>query len=325
MPSSTSGSDVAHANRAFVALLCALVMFCATVELAMRTALPRISALERRQDTDQRAALALPQTLPDGSIGVLVVGNSLLLEGIERERLQRAMAPRYHIDLLPIENTTYWDWYFGLRRLFAHGARPNTVVICMSATQMLSNATDDGRFAYTMMQMRDILQVASASSLNSTTTSEYFFANMSAWLGLRAGLRNAVLQKWLPHATDLAHYLAAGPGGSAPPPRLNAVALSGRLRALRDLARSGGAHFVFLVPPLLQQDAVWDEVRVSAADDGIRLLMPVSSADVTAADFADGFHLNSTGARLFTDRVAASLPGVLATTAAASEPAAASH
>ena len=91
----------------------------------MRTVVPRMSKGQQREVEDRRAAVLLQPRMPDGSTSILVVGNSLLLHGIDRARLQREMGSRYHVVLYPIEGTTYLDWYFGLRRLFADGARPS--------------------------------------------------------------------------------------------------------------------------------------------------------------------------------------------------------
>lgn len=221
MPSSTLDSRRGAASRALGLLALALGACGLLLELGARLVVPHISATEHRIATDSRAAAALRPRSTSGGATVLIVGNSLLLEGVDRQQLHSLMAPRYDVSELPVENTTYWDWYFGLRRLFTQGSRPAAVVLCMTAGQTLSDATDGGRFAFSMMRMRDLWRVARLSHLDATATSEYFFSNLSAWLGLRAGLRNAVLQKWLPGAPLLAQTLASRTGGApAAPPRI---------------------------------------------------------------------------------------------------------
>lgn len=313
MHSSISDSSALRAGRAFVLLLAALLGYFLTLEIAMRAVVPRISAMERRQRDDFRSVLTLRPTTAAGAESVLVVGNSLLLEGIDRDRLQHLMGSQYQVALLPIENTTYLDWYFALRRLFTEGARPANIVLCMSAAQMLSDATDQDRFAYSMMRLGDTLEVARAAHLNATTTTDYFFANLSAWLGLRAGLRNAVLHKWLPDANELADTLVLRPSSPVTLGPRDALRILTRLEAIRNLARARGAELLFLAPPLLTQDNVWPSVQASAARLGISVLVPLRSAEVSSLDFSDGFHLNATGAALFTDRVAPELRASLET------------
>lgn len=313
MHSSISDSSAPRAGRAFVLLLGALLAYFLTMETAMRAVVPRISTMERRQRDDFQSALTLRLTMAAGAKSVLVVGNSLLLDGIDRQRLQKLMGPRYRVALLPIENTTYLDWYFGLRRLFTQGARPASIVLCLSAAQVLSDATDQDRFAYMMMRSRDTLDVARAAHLNATTTSDYFFANLSAWLGLRAGLRNAVLNKWLPDANELANTLILRPVSPVALGPRDAQRIVTRLEAMQNLATAQGANFIFLAPPLLAADNVWPTVQAGAARLGIPVLIPLPSAEVSNLDFSDGFHLNATGAALFTDRVAPELRASLET------------
>ena len=84
------------------------------------------------------------------------VGNSLLLHGIDRDSLRVLMGPNYQVVLYPIEGTTYLDWAYGLRRLFAEGSRPAVVVLCISTRHLLSDATDGEGFAHALMQLRDL-------------------------------------------------------------------------------------------------------------------------------------------------------------------------
>lgn len=286
--------------------MCALLGFCLALELAARTIIPRLSSIEGRQAADQRSARSLEPHTPGGATGVLMVGNSLLQAGVDRGQLQQLMTPQYRVVLLPIENTTYWDWYFGLQRLFAAGARPAVVVVSLNAEQMVSNATDGATFAHFLMRLRDLPRVARVGALGTAAASDYFFANLSAWLGLRAPVRNAVLQKWLPGAAQLVRVLTTSPGPRAATRSYDAEPIVTRLAALQQLTRNAGAEFIFLVPPAPRQAAVWATVRERAASDGVRALL-VSAPELSAADFPDGAHLNARGASLFTAQLGPAL------------------
>ena len=67
--------------------------------------------------------------------------------------------------MYPIEDTTYLDWAYGLRRLLAGGSRPSVVVMCISAKHLLSDATDGEGFAYFLMRLRDLPEVARGRAL----------------------------------------------------------------------------------------------------------------------------------------------------------------
>lgn len=189
MRSFTSAFEVATPARAIVLLLAAVALYFLVLEGFAREVLPRISENQRRIAYDYRATLQLRPTTADGARSVLVVGNSLLLHGIDRNQLRALMGPSYQVVLYPIEGTTYLDWAYGLRRLFAEGARPAVLVLCISTRHLLSDSTDGEGFAHALMQFRDLGPVVRDSHLDMMTASAYFFANMSAWLGTRTTFR----------------------------------------------------------------------------------------------------------------------------------------
>ena len=300
------------APRAIAMLTIALLGYFLILEVAMRTVVPRLSNGQQRELEDRRAAVLLKPRMPDGSTSILVVGNSLLLHGIDRARLQRAMGSRYHVALYPIEGTTYLDWYFGLRRLFDDGARPSVLVLCISVRHLVSNQTAGEGFAHSMMNIADLPAVVRAGHLDMMTASEYFFANPSAWLGGRSSLRNGLLERWLPNASALAGALTVRDPVSL---IADPATISGALHRLRDagsLCGSYGARFVFLVPPSLNRSDPAEAVRSAAELAGLPVLVPYSPGEMPSAAFSDGFHLNPDGAVLFTDRAAAALLGVAA-------------
>jgi len=287
-------------------LLAAIFVYCAGLELATRRGFSRVSRIQRRIYQDLSAARSIAPPVLNDPPAMLVVGNSLLLDGVDRASLKKNLAPKYQLTLLPVENTQFEDWYFGLRRLFAEGSRPSIVVVCLSTRQMMSRATDGEYFAYYLLQGHDLLGVKRESQLDNTMTSAYFFANRSAWLGSRAQIRNWLLQEIMP---GLEHLIGYFPAKTPPmPPKEQVVAgVLPHLLALDQLCKSNGARLVVLVPPTLRSDDASADVQNSAAHDGIPVLIPLRPTDVTPDDFHDGFHLNSSGAARFTHRLASEL------------------
>lgn len=328
MPSSTSVSDRARAARALVVLIAALLAWLLLLEVAMRTVLPRISETQRRLDTDERVALTLRPRSAEGARSVLLIGNSLLEQGIDREQLQRSLRPDYAIAYYPVESTTYLDWLYGLRHLFAQGAAPATVVLCMSGRQLLSNATYGETFAYRLLEARDLPQLMREGHLDLMTASAYLFALKSAWLGERSAFRLGLLQKWLPHSDLLAAHVTDVDPLPLIVDRYTLTRAIERLQALQSLARAHGATFVYLVPPSLNPADIGSALTPKARAAGIAVVMPYQPGEMPRAGFADGLHLNPGGASDFTTRVAPALRQALnageATAAAASVPAAAS-
>jgi hypothetical protein len=298
------------ATRAIAWLLLGLLIYCAGLEAVTRLGLSRISSVQKRISQDLDAGRSLLPRAANGWSTVLVVGNSLLLEGVDRESLKELMAPKYSVAVLPIENTQFEDWYFGLRRLFQEGSRPSTVVVCLTAGQMLSRSTDGEYFAYYLMQERDLLAVKRESRLDNTITSDYFFANHSKWMGSRTTIRNWLSQRIMPNLDPLMGYF---PGKTPPLPKKEQVVASivPKLAALDQLCKLNGATLVVVIPPPLIENDVSFDLQESATLEGISVVIPLHSSDLTPEDFRDGFHLNQKGAPIFTAHLASELLWVL--------------
>ena len=310
---STSAFDVVTPARAIVLLLVAIAVYFLMLEFFAREFLPRISADQGRIMTDGRAALSVRPTDTTGARTILLVGNSLLVRGIDRQQLGALMGSDYHVTLFPVENTTYLDWFYGLRRLLAGGARPSVVVLCISAKHLLSDATDGEGFAYLLMQLRDLPDVARDTHLNMMTASAYFFANVSAWLGTRSTFRDGLMLRWLPGALLLAPRLSVvGPQWVAnTESEQRAVE---RLSSLRALAAQYHAKFIWLLPPTLYTQDLGPALAAAAAREQLSVLLPSKPGTLPSSAFADGFHLNPAGAAQYTPLAVAALRQELATT-----------
>jgi hypothetical protein len=306
--------------RAILVLLVALVAWFALLEVAMRVALPHLGDTQRRMEADAALAFQLRPMGAHAERSVLIVGNSLLEQGINRQQLQETMSPAYFVAYYPIEGTTYLDWLYGLRRLLAQGSRPDTVVLCMSGRQLLSNATYGETFAYRLLQPRDLPQLMHDAHLDLMTASAYLFATKSAWLGSRSALRVGLLQRWLPHSDLLAAHLTVV---DPLPLIVNAKTLEramARLQSLQALAQEHGVRFVYLVPPSLNRADIGAALAARAHAAGIEVLLPYGPAEMPRGNFTDGLHLSPAGATDFTARVAPALLGTLQSAAGRSEP-----
>jgi hypothetical protein len=307
MPSSTSASNRA-ATRAFVILLVLLLAYVGALETITRVGFPRINHFWRRIIADQATARSLRPTVANGASSILIVGNSLLLWAVDREGLEKDTLPAYSAAVLPIENTNYLDWYFGLRRLFAEGSRPAVVGVCLSTRQLISPTIYGEPFAHSMMQEKDLLQVKRAAHLDNTMTSNYFFAGFSSWLGFRGEVHNWLLQKLMPNAGELTRYF---PGKTPPMPPTDVVLANAlpRLRSLNELSKINGARFFLLVPPTFDVHDSSIALRAEAAKEGILVIVPFQPGEMPVDGFQeDGFHLNVQGASRFTERLGSILP-----------------
>jgi hypothetical protein len=306
MHSSTSGSRKLDAPRAIALLLALLVLYCAALEIVTRTKFTSISRVQRRISADKQAALHLQPTALDGSRTVLLVGNSLLVHGVQPDHLHQLMGPRYYSEVLGIENTQYLDWYFGLRRLFAEGSRPSVVVLFLTPRQLTSNGIDGEYFAHYMLRAQDTLELKKRARLDNTMATNFLFANGSAWLGSRAMIRNWLLEELMPDVEKLTSYL---PEKAAPLPSADVVVPPSvaRLQEIQALCRENGSSFLFVIPPTTGSNELQEALRSAAARDGVTVLVPVRGGEMAVSYFSDGFHLNPQGAAIFTERLGTQL------------------
>jgi hypothetical protein len=306
VPLSTSDSDRRNATRAIVVLLAALLGYFCALEAVTRIAFPRINHVWRTIQADHLRAVSLRPDPRDKSVTMLIVGNSYLEVGVNRDSLQEEIAPNYSLAYLPMSGTSYLDWYFGLRRLFAEGSRPAIVGVCLSTRDLISDTTDGGSFANSLMLKRDILQVKRESHLDNTAASEYLFANFSSWLGHRGEIHNWLLRKSAPGINNLVLYFR--PKNRPLPPASDIVARAlPRLRLLSEVCQQNGSRFFLLIPPTRDVNDASNEVKAAAAKEGLLVVLPFQHAELPESVFLDGAHLNPQGAALFTARLGPTL------------------
>ncbi len=304
MPSSTFNSESKHASasprlqRAALALLvCALLVFVA-VEGAARFGLQRVSRIHRRILQEAAEARNITQPADGARSRVLFVGNSLLLEGMDMDRLKAGLDARYEPQRYVVESTYYLDWLYGLRKLFREGMRPAEVVLSLNAAQLTARTMRGDFSSYMMFDAQDIWPAARDSGADLTTTSGLFMAHYSEFYAARAELRTVLMFRFAPPVVALWHDAVEKPG-VFPPDDLMIPVMMERYRKLNELCGRYGSKFVFLVPPTRQAG---DTAMLRAGEQsGIQVLRPIPNYSLSADYYRDGgLHLNAKGAALFT-------------------------
>src|SRR5690348_10942419 len=142
--------------RAIVCLVLLLVVFFAVLEVASARLFRRSSNIQRRIAGEHEAALKLRAT-EQGNTTVLLIGNSLLMAGVDMEQLRAATANDISVVRYGIENTAVLDWYYGLKTLLSQGSRPAAVVLVMAQAHFVTTSTYGAYFAHYMMSPGDVL------------------------------------------------------------------------------------------------------------------------------------------------------------------------
>jgi hypothetical protein len=316
MPSSTFNSEIVEpgtvppargsitAKRGIIMLLAGLVIIFLGLEISSPLILARLSHTEQRIAVEMKAAKTLRPLSPDGRPTVLLVGNSLLLEGVQMDKLQE-QTPQYAVSRLDVEQTHYLDWYFGLRRLLQEGTRPSMIVVALATDQLASRFTLDEAFAHRQMSARDFPRVVREVGLDRTAATTYFFAHWSNWQADKGFIRQCVMILAIPNFRDLAARIADhGPHVNNPAELVGAA--QQRLPELEELSRQYGVQIVLLVPPTLRQDHS-QEIQQIGEQAGVPVWVLSPPGDFPRDYFRDGFHLNAVGSGIFTARLAQQL------------------
>jgi lysophospholipase L1-like esterase len=245
---------------------------------------------------------------PGEPIPVVMVGNSLLLEGIDLKRLQDLTSPQ-KIRIYPIflEATGYYDWFYGLQQLFREGSRPQVVVLGVGVNSFLADSVRQDYAPLMLFDLKDSLSVANDLKMDRTSASNLLLAHSSAFWDTRSVLRTQILRHTVPHYRQLVLLLKPQPV-IPPAPEFETKANS-RLERLRNLCQAYGARLIILVPPTPNSEEAVRNMTLASQKAGVETLVPIDPAALSVKYYQpDEMHLNSEGAALFTSALAAFLP-----------------
>lgn len=308
---STSGS-----KRTAVAYAKVLVGICAfliiALELSADYLLKHESGTYARISQHFEDALTTRPAAPGKPASVLIVGNSLLLHGVQLDRLRELTFDRMRIYPIFLEQTGYYDWLYGLRELFRRGARPDVVVVGVGVNYFLENGIREDYVPMMFFNSRDTLAVASDLKLDRTATSNLLLAHASTFWDTRSAIRTQVLNRVVPHLQDLFSLIDPKPG--VPQGRDFEAIANPRLRSLRELCEANATKLVLLVPPTLSSEDAVGEMARAARDTGVDVSVPIDPQELSERFYLkDGMHLNHEGAVLFTSALAKDLPARIET------------
>jgi hypothetical protein len=306
MPSSTSNSKPPALFYAQVLLgICALLIVAFEVWSAFL--LKHHSETYARVSQQYEEALRLSPAKSREPTSVLMVGNSLLLNGVDVERLQKLTSSRLRISPVFLEGTGYYDWFYGLQRLFRQGSRPQIVVLGVGVNNFLSSSVRQDYVPLMLFDVRDSFNVASELKMDRTATSNLLLSHASVFWDTRSVFRTQILRHAIPHYREL--VLLLKPQTAIPPnPQFQAIA-NPRVERLRELCETYGARLIILVPPTPSSEDATRQMAAAAQNARVETLIPLDPGALSTKYYQpDELHLNSEGAELFTTALATILP-----------------
>jgi hypothetical protein len=306
MPSSISSSK--HPAIFHAKLLVGICAFLILVfEFVSDFLLKHHSETYARVSQQYAEAVKMRPAKPGEPASVLMVGNSLLLYGVDVDRLRNLTSGQVHICPIFLEATAYYDWFYALRHLFREGSRPQVVVLGLGVNSFLADSVRQDYAPLMLFDLRDSLSVASDLKMDRTATSNLLLAHSSVFWDTRSVFRTQILRHTVPHYQDLVLLLKPQPA-IPPVPQFQTVANS-RLEQLRALCEAHGAKLVILVPPTPSSEEAVRQMTIASQTSGVDTLVPINPTALSVKYYlSDELHLNPEGAALFTTALAEFLP-----------------
>ena len=300
MLSSISSSSV---TRATYLLLAGCAVVALGIETVARVGFDRLSKMQRRTVSEAGLARTIGSDASGGRKHLLVVGNSLLDEDIRFDDVREALDSEWDARRFVVEQTYYLDWYYGLKRLFRAGARPDVVVVMLSTRQWIRNDIRGEYSAQYLMDPIDVPAVARDLEFNLTRATSFFVASFSKFWAVRAEMRNFVLGHLMPDLGRLMDFSSIADPRPLVDEEVEDIA-RGRLVRLKALTEAHGAQLIVVLPPVFDRNDGAAGFLRSASAVGVSALRPVVSGTFAADLYRDaGFHLNPQGAAAFTARL----------------------
>lgn len=312
MPSFTSNSEVLEVEELLVvppaklnrkpvaALLLSLAAALIVLEIGATFWSHSISDFGRRMDSQYSEALRLRPGAQRGPKSVLIVGNSTLRLGIDAGNLKQDVNPALDVHIFSLDQTTYGDWYLGLDHLFRKGARPDFAVLLLPPGQMsqIFPPTDDA--AHYFVGIDEMMEAMQQDHLTLTGWSNVVFAHFSTFFARRNSLRLGIKKRMFPGFQALAtRYMTRKPASDF-------SLLPQRFQELNRLCAQYGVRLLYVIPPTNQEDDTIGAAPAlqAAGAAGIPAALPVPNSQLNDDMYADGYHLNEAGRRIFTRAMA---------------------
>jgi hypothetical protein len=242
---------------------------------------------------------------------VVMMGNSLLLDGVQTEKLRQLTSSRMQIYPVFLEGTGYYDWLFALRRIFRQGARPNAVVVELETNSFLWNQVRMEYAPILFFDAADLWQVGLDVGMDRTARSNLLLSHWSAFWNTHGVVRLQILRHAVPYFEDLFTLIPVQRNALLQTERTTTInsdarALAAeRFRTLNELCNSYGARLVMLAPPVPSSEGTVRELASIGLKNGVAVVVPIDPEALTADHYEpDALHLNPDGAAAFTSAIA---------------------
>jgi hypothetical protein len=311
----SNGTPICHLK--ILAAFC--VLFLIGVEILFSHPIEKRSVTYRRVSHQYVEALGSRPSKSGDPVSVLMVGNSLLLYGVDLPLLHASTASRLRIYPIFLEFSAYYDWLYGLQRLFRLGARPQLVVVGLGPDSLIEDSVRTDYSPMLLFDASDIIHVSADLGLDRTATADLLLAHWSTFWDMRRPFRVQFLLRMIPYAEDLFTFVR--PRRSVPFGAESEAKTVRRLQSLRLLVEGYGSQLLLLIPPTPASESRVRQTMLAAKKVGVEVFVPIDPMTLSLGWYQpDAVHLNAEGQSRFTSALAADLPRRITTRDRASTP-----
>ena len=282
--------------RVVMALLLALL----GLEVAARV-------FESRLSKDVAHLRSLPaeaerlRNAPAESLKVLILGNSLIREGLDRQILREGLEAKAGrpvvLSVMTPDASRIEEWLYGYRRHFEQaGARPDLILLGTGRAHLLDGLADLEALAAFHVSWRDLPGFVVEQGLGVEEICQVAAARLSRLFAHRRRVQPLLFYHAMPRYEATVNLIQASAQQVV---RRSVTQESTRcLASLLETCRAAGARVVVLPVPLPEAYELPAAVTAAAACEGAVTLGP--PAELAAANFPDGYHLGQRGAKIWT-------------------------
>jgi len=306
MPSEQANPSPPSSKTKLALLLCLLLTTGACIESLAHLMRERRQATRLVEAGIANALLIRPS---QDRRQVLFAGNSLVYDDLSQSDLQQSLGPGFLAHTAGVPGSTYYDWRYGLRALFARGSQPDVLVFSISPSQFLRGPAATPAPVALLWSLREILDYRREERLNLNQLTELLLEHYSAFYLMKDTTR-IYLRKFIPGYESMVHHWTAPPP-TAVPQSAGDTASSYKKR-LANLAAECGTRtqLVLMLSPTNQaeDEALEPALKQAAASLGLPIVEPVAEREWPLAKFRDDrYHLTPPAAAEFSKLVAADL------------------
>jgi hypothetical protein len=274
-------------------LLTVLLVGYVLLEMGSYARMHRSDGRGRRIVEELKEAIALRPLSADGKPTVLLVGNSLIREGLDMDAARAQMGSRYDVHRMIVESTEYPDWRYALPSLFERGARPSYVVLTISPLQMNSHMPLFLETTHYLLTPREVIAMSRAEDGGPSSYAMHFLEYASPYWGTRTSAQTALKDK-IPGYRSLLYAWAANKIG---PQNFEAK----RMQELAEICRRYHVRLVYVALPANNPNGGHDarQIQNAAEVNGVLYLRPIADSDLHGDEYTDFIHLSEAGKAKF--------------------------